>query len=162
MSDSIRAFLFARDGKNFVARIYVDDIADAPWERAEGHGPVRTVRARGVQSANKRPGERVLHSNGHTVWLYDWKAACETAKHDGWNAAPHDARNRVGRAVAEDFDFLRGWLRGDWQYVGVVTCAGDGSFSQDDTDFYSNACWGIESTAEEYLREVAAEQAAQI
>lgn len=156
MSDCISQFVFEHEGRRFVARVFRDYDMGAPWKEHDGHGPVREVRARTVRSADKRPGERVLHSNGRTVWLYDWQAACEMARKDGWNTEPFDAPNRVERAVTADFERMRGWLTDAWQWVGVgiARVGEDGTFPDDDAS-YAPSLWGIESDSPDYHRQVA-------
>jgi hypothetical protein len=154
--------IFEHEGKRFRVHIESDDNSDPPWERSDGHGPVRSINAyhRG-DHPEKRPGERVLHKSGRTFWLYDWKEACRLARKDGWNAEPYDAPNRIERAVQADFDFLRGWLNDDWHYIGVcVTLVNDED--EDITDRYANALWGIESDARDYIETVAHELAGEV
>ncbi len=147
-------YTFTHNGRSFTASIEADDSQDAPWEREDGHGPVRVVRVRGglAHAGVKRPGERLLHSDGWTCWLYDWQAACKIARRDGWNAAPYDAPGRIERAVSADFERMRGWLADDWHYVGVIVSADDGESERE-------SLWGIESDADDYLQEVAHELA---
>lgn len=149
-------FHFTHKGVDFVGYVERDPDYGAPWEEHDGHGRVRVMTHR--LDGKKRPGERVLHQDGRTVWLYDWQAACKTAKKDGWNAAPYDAPGRVARAVQADFDRLRGWLLGEWLWVGVCVRRADAA----PDSRYSNALWGIESDSPEYHRETALELAEQI
>lgn len=62
----------------------------------------------------------------------------------------------AAEAVQRDFDHLRGWCNGDWNYCGVVI-----TLIEDDDENapieYSHALWGIESNASGYLSEVADE-----
>lgn len=149
-------FTFTHAGLEFNAYVEADDRNEAPWENEDGHGPVRVV-SHSLDGA-KRPGERVLHTDGHTSWLYDWQAACAMARTDGWNAAPYDAPGRIERAVTADFKRLRDWLRGEWFYVGVcVTRAGEPA-----SERYAHALWGIESDSPDYHQQVAAELAGDI
>lgn len=159
MSEAISQFVFAHDGKQYVARVFRDDHMGAPWIEHDGHGPVREVRSRGARNAGKRPGERVMHSNGHTVWLYDWQAACKMARVDGWDAEPIGAPGRVARAVAADFERMQGWINDAWHWVGVgvAAVADDGTFPDDDREYYRTAVWGIESDDPEYHRSTAIE-----
>lgn len=151
---------FDRGGLRFRAHIEQDDSGDAPWERSDGHGPVRCVSAH-HRRPDKRPGERVLHDSRGTCWLYDWQAACAMARRDGWNAEPYDAPGRIERAVKADFDFLRSWLQNDWCYVGVcvVLLNADGDPLTGRCD---NALWGIESCCHDYIEKIANELADQI
>lgn len=88
----------------------------------DSHGPVRYTRMHHIEgSSDKRPGERPLNQpDRHEYqYYYDWQSACKMARKDSWNAEPFDAPNRILRAVQADFDFLRGYLSGAWQYVGI-------------------------------------------
>lgn len=142
-----------------------DDTSDPPWERSDGHGPVRETRlGYSGRPADKRPGEVVLHAGRHGAWLYDRQAALKIAIKDGWGADeeyartarrlyPGSKKSRALMAVDADEAFLRGWLSGDWWYVGVVvTLLGD-----DGEEVDSESLWGIESCANDYLEEVAHE-----
>ena len=158
MTAPIEAFDFTRNGADYTARVYVDDSQDHPWDHEDGHGPVRYVRLHhGIEySGAKRPGERVLHQDGATFWFYDWQAACKLARADGWNAEPYDAPGRIERAVLADFRRLGAYLREEWIYVGVSVTP------EDEPETYARALWGIESDAEDYIREVADEIADEI
>jgi len=154
--------IFEHEGKRFRVYIEPDDCGDTPWERSEGHGKVRTISEHyRCDTTQKKPGERVLYTGGNKVWLYDWQDACKQARKDGWNAPPYDAPNRIERAVQADFDFLRGWLNDDWWYVGVCVAMVNED-DEDITEKYTNALWGIESNADEYLDETAHELAGQV
>lgn len=110
---------------------FCDTDAAPPWEREDGHGLVRTAPDR----SDKRPGERILHQEGHTFWLYGWQEACKQARKDGWDAEPYKAPNRIERAVQADFDCLQGYLQNDWHYLDVQVTLGE------ETD----SLWGIDS-----------------
>lgn len=142
-------------GHEFRLRVMADDTSEAPWERCDGHGPVRCG-----SSSDKRPGERLLCSSHHSRWYYDWQAACKLARKDGWNTKPYDAPNQIERAVQADFDYLRRWLNNDWCYIGVCVELLDED-GDPATDKYANAVWGIESESDEYIAEVAIEMANQ-
>lgn len=64
-------------------------------------------------------------------------------------------------AVRLDFEFLRGWCNDEWHYCGVcvVTLDDEGEPIGDE---FEHAVWGIESDADGYHREVAAELADEI
>lgn len=152
----MNTFRFTHEGREFLAIVEPDPGCDAPWDNSDGHGPVRVVRHR--LDGAKRPGERVLYSTRGTIWLYDWQKACKLARREKWNAQPYDAPNRIERAVTADFEFLRGYLTGEWHYVGVCVIPAGGSWD----DRYAHAVWGIESNAGDYLQEVAAQLAGEI
>lgn len=141
-----------RDGFHIVAKIIRDDDGSNPWERAEGHGPVSDWRPLG----SKRPGERVLSTDGRLARFYDHAEAVRMARRDGWGV--HAEPQREGetlrayraRAVEADFAFLKSWCDDEWYYVGVMVevyragiCLGYAS------------CWGIEALAGAYVVEVA-------
>jgi hypothetical protein len=135
--------------KTYQVRIEPDDTESAPWVSEDGHGPVRTTTHALYTNLRKRPGERLLHESGGTAWLYDWQEAIRIAKRDKWGPSPVDA-------VQADFDRLRAFARGDWQYVGVVVqpvcpCGSQATKSE------TASLWGIESDAGTYLDEVAQE-----
>lgn len=158
--NAIDRFEFEQGGRVFVARIYADDLADAPWENEDRHGPVRHVYSH-YGRPGKRPGERILHSEGRDHWLYDWQAAAAAARADGWDAPPYDAPDRINRAVQADFDHLRGYLRGDWCYVGIGVVLASDAENASDTDYFSNAVWGVNDGGE-HVKEVAREIAGDI
>jgi hypothetical protein len=147
-------------GLRFRVHIDQDDSGDAPWEREDGHGPVRDC-YHPHGNPTKRAGERVLHSDRGTYWLYDWQAACKLAREDKWDAAPYDGHEgRIERAVQADFDRLRRWLNNDWYYVGVCVAVIDED-GKTLTDPYDHALWGIEADSKDYIAETALELAAE-
>lgn len=138
----------------FNVRYVYDTDADMPWENSEGHGPVRKTRTpHWHRYSGKKPGERPLNKpdRGEYQYYYDWQAATKAARVDGWNTVLYDAPNRVQRAVQADFDFLRGYLREDWCYVGVVIEDKDGN--------ELDSVFGVE-TFKDYHREHAREMVA--
>lgn len=139
---------FEHKGHTFHVSHEHDDTIDAPWERGDGHGPVSewTTRA-------KRAGERILASDRGSHRFYDWQEACKLARRDGWDADPIGAPGRIERAVSADFEFLRAWCDDEWHYVGVTVELLDESMRV----ISSDAVWGIESNATDYLEEVARE-----
>lgn len=146
---------FTRGGRNFRISIHHDSDMGAPWDEHDGHGPVRQTGIGHSGHPEKRPGERVLHTNRRTAWLYDWQAACKLARKDGWNAEPYDAPGRIERAVLADFKRLQGWLDGTWYWVGIEVTLLDA-----DGDYVDSASlWGIESDFGDYGQTVANELA---
>lgn len=69
------------NGQIFRFRIDVHDDQDmgAPWENADGHGPVSDWTTR-----DKRPGEWVLSSDRGSKRYYDAQEANRIAERDGW------------------------------------------------------------------------------
>lgn len=174
---------FKLKGKTFQAFTAPDDFGHTPWERDDGHGPVRWVRD---AREEKRPGERILWQERDGGYLYDFAAAVKFARKDGWSAAdlsdagPYATREdqatakelgitvttlraeraakdgtpgeRAAKAAEADFQFLHGFCRGDWCYVGVIV---EGAGERE-------SLWGIESDAEDYLKETARDLANEI
>lgn len=126
--------------------------SEPPWERSEGHGPVRKSTIPNFSSSNdKRPGERPMNRacRNEYQYYYDWAAACKLARKDGWNAPPYDAPNRVERAVQADFDFLSGWVNDEWHYAGVICTVVDeeGDVVKGPDGRYEDDCWGFDTAA---------------
>jgi hypothetical protein len=153
---------FERNGRTFRVKIEHDDDGAAPWERADGHGPVSDWTRR-----DKRPGEWVLSSDRNSKRYYDAQDAARLARVDGWgldDEARAELAAKLGRepkpgevraeAVRRDFEFLRRWCADQWHYVGVTV-----SHVQSGND---ESLWGIESDADEYIMETAHELADQI
>lgn len=88
------------------ARIEYDEDMGPPWKEHDGHGPVSEWTSR-----SKRPGERVLCEDRGSKRYYDWQAAIQQAKDDGWGFLPHkleiekdgDSYPCGGRATAGPF-----------------------------------------------------------
>ena len=111
--------ILERNGRQFRVNILDDDDREPPWDRSDGHGPVRKVnRSHCSQDAGKHPGERPMNSPDRNEYqfFYDWQAACKQARAEGWNTEPYDAPNRIARAVQADFEFLSGWVNDQWRY----------------------------------------------
>lgn len=127
------------DGRRYAVSEYLDDDQTPPWDRHDGHAPVRLA-----DRFDKRPGERVLASTGSSAHLYDWQAACKIARTEGWDTDPIGAPNRVERAVQADFDRMRAFARGElfWIIVAVVELDADDRTMSDE---YDHARGGIES-----------------
>lgn len=145
-------------GLTATIRTAQDDCTDAPWERADGHGPVSewTTRA-------KAAGERVLCSDGRSKRYYDYAEAIRIAKRDGWDAPPYQTGTKgeqAVRAVEADFKFLSDWANDRWTYIGVIVsvCANGVEIGRD-------SIWGVEDCETDdgqggrraYWKELAAE-----
>lgn len=99
------------------------------WDNCEGHGPVRRTGSRHTEHhSGKKPGERPLNQPGRREYqfYYDWREAMQMARRDGWNTKPYDGPNKALRAVQADFDYLRQFLSGQWEYVIVTVTLGTG------------------------------------
>lgn len=156
MSHCFDFFNLEVSGLKFRVELVHDDDNDAPWDREDGHGPVRTVRASSYLEVEKRPGERVLHSDRRTYWLYDFSEAMKIAKRDGWgtsNATPDMNPGKVRElAVTEDMANLSAWLRSEWGYIGVVVTLLDVMGNNTEV---SDSIYGIESSSREYIEDEA-------
>ena len=158
--------------RTFEVRFYNDHDCRCPWENSDCHGPVRELRSR----EDKRPGERIMtggESNSY-AWAYDIQAAINLAKKDGWGLSEKTHAELIARLkreptkgelvaaiVVRDFEFLNGWVNGEWHYMGVTVSPVDNHGGVDDSDEFAHALWGVESTGD-YWREVAAELANEI
>lgn len=132
---------FKYGNKTFAWDYTHDDCHETPWEWADGHGPVSEWTRR-----DKHPGELVLCEDHGSKRYYDFKAAMEMAKADGWNAWPYKvegetAGQRAYKAVMADYEYLRQWCNDEWSYIvlHVVLLDEDG----DETE-YEDYLGGIE------------------
>jgi len=165
------------DGLSFLVRVRGDDSCEMPWDREDGHGPVRRARANHTGYPDKRAGEKVLaYDFGRAGWVYDHAEAVKIALRDGWGIA-QESRDRIekvlgrpmtagevaDRAVLADFKRLADFLADRWGYVGVVVCLldVDGNPTQ-----HGDSVWGIESDWEEgiadYAHDIARRMAANL
>lgn len=153
------SFTFTHNGADYVAEIHHDADHGAPWQEEDGHGPVTDWTRRA-----KLPGELVLSQDRDRCQFYDFAEACRIALRDGWDAEPYNhggmqtRRQQAAKAARADFRRLRAWCDNEWSYIGLVVrpagaCACCG---------LSESLWGIESDADDYLREVAEELADQL
>lgn len=141
------------DGQMFTVFAERDDDMDPPWENSDGHGPVEERTFRGYVHCPTAPGERVLHIDDGSAWVYDVQKAQQIALRDGWGISDelrreqllrghHLTRRRVAAiAVQQDMDYLRGYLRGEWYYayITVTLMMADGVPSEK-----SASCGGLE------------------
>lgn len=103
-------------GMNFKVTLTHDSDSGPPWEECEAHGPVSGWE----WHANKGPGQMVLVSDGAAKRFYDFQKAVKIAKRDGWNTAPYVWKTKGEQAHAAalaDFEYLRRWCSGQWEYV---------------------------------------------
>ncbi len=172
MSEHYHSEIIEVQTRKFEVRFYPDYDCGCPWENSDAHGPVRLLHSR----EDKRPGERIITSgeSNSYAWAYDIQAAINLAKKDGWGLSDKARAELVARlkreptkgelvaaAVASDFEFLNGWVNGEWHYMGVTVSPVDKHSNVDDSDQYGYALWGVESKGD-YWREVAAELANEI
>ena len=169
MSYRIDSFDFDHSGKTFLAEIYTDNDMGAPWDNSDCHGIVSEWETR-----SKRPGEWVLSEDRRARRFYDAQETMKKARADSWglsDPALSKLCESLGRratrgeilaaAVQADFEFLRSWCNGEWQYVGVCVRALDDD-GEAIGDSFDNVLWGVESFNADYIREVAIELAREI
>lgn len=102
---------------HIVVAIADDDTTGEPWKEHDGHGPVSDWTSR-----PKRPGERVLHTDGGSYRYYDVAEATKIAKRDSWGPMLEGmtADQSIALAVDADFNNLQRWCNDEWRWVGVV------------------------------------------
>lgn len=138
-----------------IVRTEQDEDMGEPWVEHDGHGVIS--RWRPLNS--KRAGERVLVGGGGQTWFYDIPATIKLARKDGWgctggtgNHAHPTKGQQVVCAVEQDYDRMRAWCNGAWEWIGVIVKL----YDADGTEVSSDSVWGIESDGD-YWKEVAAE-----
>lgn len=103
----------------------------------------------------KTIAETVRNGIRHRV-VTEWETVQRRAP-----GVPLTAGEIRAESVRRDYEFLRGWCNGDWHYCGVSVCALDDN-GKPINDEFAHAIWGIESNADEYIREVAADLAGEL
>jgi len=156
-------------GRAFEVSLYSDYYHGNPWDESDGHGAPRCLNHRETMQR----GEVWLCDTGEETWAYDFGAALLKASREKWGLCPDDLQrltDRIGKkpskgqiraeAVRKDMEYLRGFICGDWHYMGVcVRLIGpDGA---PEGDAFDNALWGVESSGDHW-REVAQELANEI
>ena len=114
-----------------------DDHMVEPWKECDGHGVVSEWTSR-----DKYLHERILCSDRSQHRFYDVRASIALALKDGWDHPPYQTgtkRERAARAVDADFEHLRAWCNGEWQWVGVIV-----KVSRDDHTIGEDSLWGID------------------
>jgi hypothetical protein len=169
---------FEYRGYTFKITIDRDDHMGEPWKEHDGHGTVSDWRRSDKIGADKAPGERVLVSDRHSYRLYDFAAAVQTARKDGWGCK-HSYAYNVGRYVfvsghktagelaacaAEcDYERMRRWCNDGWYWCTVSVRLIE--FDEDDQEVETDeteSLSGIESDSGAYLGDVARELAGEI
>jgi len=131
----------------FAVKFERDDDAGAPWENAEGHGPVT-----GWERRDKHPGELVLNTDRGSKRFYDYAEACRIARRDCWDAAPYNdgsetKRQQAAKAAMADYDYLRQWCANVWEYVGVTVTLLDDDGEPTEV---SDSVWSVETFGDQH------------
>lgn len=144
---------FTVAGYNVTVETDYDSYAGMPWENCDGHGVVSEWTTR-----DKKPGERVLHADGRSKLYYDVQESTRIALRDSWGPKQEGdtPRQTAARAVEQDFEYLRGFCRGDWYYITLhVTVSRNGE------EIAEDYLGGVESI-NNHWKECAAEMAQHI
>lgn len=129
------------DGRLAKIDVIPDETMGLPWKEHDGHGIVSEWTHR-----KKEPGELILASDHGSFRYYDYEESVKIARRDGWGSEGRTARERAARATMQDYERLREWCSGGWEWIGVsVTVGSEG-----------DSLWGIASDGD-YWREVAAD-----
>jgi hypothetical protein len=148
---TIDSFKLEHKGFTFNVRIMADEFHGAPWKENDYHGEVSDWRRRGYDGHYpKAPGERLLYEDRGSARFYDFAGAVAKARKEGWGSQGDDGLSKGAKAVQaveRDFEYLRQWCNNDWFYIGVVV-----SVPGLDED---RSVWGIESNADDYIKETA-------
>lgn len=112
------------DGVVYSVTIDSDVWDEKPWEESDGHGPVY-----GPERREKRPYELMLteRDGGGRLgfhYFYDFAEAVKIARREGWGYSPGETKDmkpgqRAELAARADFEYLKAWCEGRWQYVSV-------------------------------------------
>lgn len=146
------------DGVKFNVYVCPDESSRPPWENNDCHGPVSKWTTR-----SKKPGEMVLANDHGKNIYYDFQESCRIAKKRSlgiWHYDGKTKRQIAANYAMEDFKYLRGYINGDWEYVGVIV-----QLLDDDGDEIlgdSESVWGIESNDKCYINTIASQLAQEI
>lgn len=155
-------FDFEHNGKQFRAYIEQDDDMTPPWDREDGHVPVSDWEYR-----NKAPSEVIINKDRRAFRFVCIRDAIDKATREGWGLNDADMqalaeniqrtptkREIISEAVRLDVENMRAWCANEWSYIGVCVCLLDGD-GHPIGNKHASALWGIESNADDYIREVA-------
>lgn len=142
-------------GASVLIEYFPDYDADAPWDKECGHGPIREIGRSRYVRPSKKPGEVLLDNGMGDYWAYDFQGAIAQAHEEGWGLGDEDIKalaRKLGRSptkgeivaesVRQDMQYLSGWLRDEWSYVGIVCTLLDADGEKTE---YTDSCWGFET-----------------
>lgn len=139
-----------RGGYTFRVNFPCDEDHEPPWDDGDGQGIVSAV---GV-TRPKKPGERVLFKDRHHDRTYfDWEGSIQKAKSESWGLSDEEVEKLKGKlgkyptrgqiveaAVQRNFEWMRRWVRDEWEYVGIqITLLRDGK------EVSSETAWGFDN-----------------
>ncbi len=156
---------FEHAGLTFRVKFEHDQDSGPPWENGDGRGIVGDWETR----ANKRPGDRVLCTDRHSVRYFDFAGTIAKAKRECWGLNETETAKlarKLGRvptrgeiraeSVEREYEYLRLWCNDQWSYVGVIVVMLD---DEGEETQYQDSIWGVE-TIGDYHIDVAHELAA--
>lgn len=146
-------------GMNFKVTLIHDDDMAPPWDECEGHGPVSNWERR-----SKGAHEMILCEDGGCKRFYDFQESVKIAKREGWNTAPYTWKTKgeqANAAALADFEYLRRWCSGQWEYVILgVSLLDEGDLEMGETEYLGGVEYDPDDTS--YVSEMAEELAEQI
>lgn len=178
---------FTHKGRTFHVSIERDADHVDPWVENDGHGPVSewttrdkmpgekvlTTEGGGHRFYDVAEATRIAKREGWGLSGEAMQALMRAKDYHFRNAhnknrlhklpqlaGPVPAPTRgeiIAQAVQKDFEYLRRWCTDDWHYVGVCVR----HESQDDSEKYSYACWGVSSDDDAHIAEIAHDCAAE-
>jgi len=129
-------------GKTFTVKVVVeqDDCSLSPWDMSDCHGVVDGW------CHTKAPNQRILMKDRRGVFLYNMQESMAVALRDGWghrDATPEMSKRQVAAlAVEADFQYLKGYVDGEWWYTNVIVTLLDDDGGETDV---STSLGGVES-----------------
>jgi hypothetical protein len=122
-------------GLTATVRIEQDCDMGAPWEEHDGHG---VIRLEGRYGSGKKPGEKLLRTNGSSRYYYDIPATIAKAKREGWGIENPEGLTKkqiIAKAIEHDIKYCEDWLLDNWHWCGYVVSIGDE---------HAESCWGFD------------------
>ena len=145
-------------GMSFRVEHHHDSDHGEPWKEADFYGVVSDWTTR-----PKKPSECILATDGPHHRYYEIAESTALALRDSWgDGKPTSTRTKrqiAAAAVQKAFERLRDWCNDEWHWCGVVVTLLD---TDGNKTSRTQSLWGIESDADEYLKEVAIELADEI
>jgi hypothetical protein len=160
MNDAYRTEIQEHNGRTYRIEWEHDSHMGAPWKEHDGHGIVSDWTTR-----DKKPGEWVLHNDGHMKRYYDAQATIEIAKRDGWNTKPYNWTTKgeqAAQAVLADFKHLQDWCNDQWHWCCIAATLLDDDGNETE---HTAAIGGVEDgtdSADDHHQELIADLIGQI